>query len=107
MADLTIKFNVMGLKVIGNIIFAFMLTCLAWFFFRSTTIADALGYIKQTVISKSYKIEFLDIDRYSIELLLLLGIFVLAEWFSKGKEEPISGKFSYLKMTLVILGLWF
>jgi alginate O-acetyltransferase complex protein AlgI len=32
-------------------------------------------------------------------------IFVLVEWYSRTKEEPLSGKFSWIKVTLALIAL--
>jgi D-alanyl-lipoteichoic acid acyltransferase DltB (MBOAT superfamily) len=89
-------------KVGFQMLSTFTLTCIAWIFFRADTISIAVNYIKR-IFTFNYKIEYLSIERYSVELLLLIFFFVLVEWFSKTKEEPISGKLEYLRVIVCIL----
>ena len=49
----------------------------------------------------NFDIQYLSNERYAPELLLLIGVFVLFEWFHKYKTEPISGKYENIK------DLWF
>lgn len=51
------------------------------------------------------KIQFLDFERYSIELLLLLGLFVVLEWNSREREHFISGKWVTVKAILILTAI--
>lgn len=83
----------------------FFLTCVAWVFFRSNTISDSFNYLTIAFTNGDFNIQFLSIERHSIEYLLLIGLFVLAEWFSRKREEPISGRYSALKVVVVTLAI--
>ena len=92
-----------GIREFFQMLLTFSLTSFAWIFFRSASISEGFLYIRRLFTNLNFKLEYLNIERYSIEMLLLIGIFILMEWFSRGKESPISGKFSFLKMSLIIL----
>ncbi|WP_264531307.1 MBOAT family O-acyltransferase [Flavobacterium sp. N502540] len=97
-----LKFNFDSVKVVISIVCTFFLTCIAWVFFRAKTITDAISYLKRIVTNRDFKFQYLDNERYSYELLLLLGIFVLIEWNNRTKEEPLSGNRNILKIALAI-----
>lgn len=80
----------------------FSLVCFLWIFFRADNNNMAFTYIKR-VFDFSLGIEYLGNEHYSVELLILILAFVLVEWFSKLKEEPISGKNEFIKIILCIL----
>ena len=100
--------NFSSLRIIFNILITFIMTCFAWIFFRAKTINDAILYIKRMVTDMRFSEQYFSIERYSNELLLLLLLFVIVEWNSRTKIEPISGIYSWLKLGLclaVILAL--
>ncbi|MFN3754439.1 MBOAT family O-acyltransferase [Flavobacterium sp.] len=76
-----------------SITLTFCLTTLAWIFFRSATVGQAFSYIKN-IFSFNFNggIQYLSIDRYSVELILLLLVFLVFEWFSREHEHPFFGK---------------
>jgi alginate O-acetyltransferase complex protein AlgI len=90
----------------------FCLTAFAWVFFRAKTVAEAFDYIKNMFrFNFEGGIQFLEFERYSIELLLLLGLFILVEWTSREQEHPIMGKWARLKVlavvtTILVLGVY-
>ncbi|KAF2510816.1 MBOAT family protein [Flavobacterium zhairuonense] len=100
-----LKFNFDSAKILLSILYTFGLTCIAWVFFRAKTITDAVLYLKRIVTNRDFGFQYLDNERYSYELLLLIGIFVLVEWFNRTKAEPISGKRSLLKVALAITAI--
>ncbi|WP_338418064.1 MBOAT family O-acyltransferase [Pseudotamlana carrageenivorans] len=91
-------------RELPKILITFSLTCFAWIFFRASNIAEAFSYINKLFEFK-FGIEYLSVERYSVELLLLIGGFVIIEWFSRLREEPISGKWSLLKLCMVLIGI--
>ena len=105
MGEIVVHFNTTGLRTICNILVTFSITCLAWIFFRAKSITEAFGYIQRMVSEFTFKMQYLSNERYSLELLLLVAVFVFVEWFSRNKEEPLSGKASWLKVGLAILAL--
>lgn len=105
MDAIQLKFNFDSVKVIMSILYTFLLTCVAWVFFRAKTITDAVAYLKQIITNRDFSFQYLDNERYSYELTLMIGLFVLIEWNSRTKTEPISGKGNMLKMALAVLAI--
>lgn len=81
----------------------FILICFAWIFFRSPSIKSSFDYIGNMLSKLSVKIEYLSMERYSVEMLTLIGLFIFIEWNSKENEQPISGNFQYLKTVGILL----
>ncbi|MFD2939593.1 MBOAT family O-acyltransferase [Flavobacterium notoginsengisoli] len=100
-----LKWNLDSIKVVFSILTTFLLTCVAWIFFRARTITDAVLYLKRIFTNREFASQYLDNERYNYELLLMVGIFVLVEWNNRTKVEPISGNRSILKMALAILAI--
>lgn len=98
-----LKFNFDSVKVILSILSTFLLTCIAWVFFRSKTITDAVLYLKRIVANRDFDFQYLVNERYSYELLIMVGLFVVVEWNNRSKTEPLSGKRNMLKLTSAIL----
>ncbi|HOZ75504.1 MAG TPA: MBOAT family O-acyltransferase [Flavobacterium sp.] len=92
------------LRELGGIIVTFAMTVFAWIFFRSATVTDAFLYIKKILaFDFSGKVQYLDIERYTVELLpLLLLVFLPVEWLSREHEHPVFGKFKMGKALLII-----
>jgi alginate O-acetyltransferase complex protein AlgI len=103
--DIKFKWNWEGLQTILNILITFALTSLAWIFFRAKSFSEALLYIKKIFTDLNFNVQYLSNERYSAELLLLIGAFVLVEWYHKYKTEPISGKYENLKLLLCLLSI--
>jgi alginate O-acetyltransferase complex protein AlgI len=102
MDDIRLKFDFDSAKVMMSILYTFLLTCIAWVFFRARTITDAVEYLKRIIVNKDFSFQYLDNERYSYEILLMIGVFVLIEWNNRTKLEPLSGKRSMLKIALAI-----
>jgi len=105
MGAIQLKFNFDSAKIIMSILYTFSLTCIAWVFFRARTITDAILYLKRIFTSKDFSFQYLDNERYSYELLAMIGLFVLVEWNNRNKIEPLSGKRNILKLALAILAI--
>lgn len=105
MLPIDFHFNVNGLKIIIQILITFCLTAFAWIFFRAKSITEALGYIQRLFTNKQFNFQYLSIERYTYEILILLTVFVLVEWYNKYKIEPISGKYSWGKLFVCILAI--
>ncbi|QOG03822.1 MBOAT family protein [Flavobacterium sp. MDT1-60] len=103
MDAIQLKFDFDSAKVILSIFYTFLLTCIAWVFFRARTINDAILYLKRILTSRDFSFQYLDNERYSYELLGMIGLFVLVEWFNRSKIEPLSGKRNLLKVALAIV----
>ncbi|MBF4465644.1 MBOAT family protein [Flavobacterium sp. LC2016-12] len=100
--EIKLNWNFDSIKVIANILSTFIITCIAWVFFRAKTITDAFLYLKQIITKKDFGFQYLEPDRYNYELILLIGVFVLIEWNNRHKAEPLSGKRNLLKLALAI-----
>ncbi|SHG30758.1 D-alanyl-lipoteichoic acid acyltransferase DltB, MBOAT superfamily [Flavobacterium fluvii] len=98
--------NLPTIKEFLSMLLTFSLTTFAWIFFRAKTVAEACSYIKM-MFSFDFRgvIQYLDFERYSVELLLLLGLFVVFEWKSREKEHPIAGKFAVLKALAILMAI--
>ena len=93
-----------SIKEFAAILMTFSITTFAWIFFRSETIAKAFSYIKKLFqFDFTGKIQYLDIDRYTIELLGLLAFFIVMEWLSREKEHPFFGKFQMPRLIIIII----
>jgi D-alanyl-lipoteichoic acid acyltransferase DltB (MBOAT superfamily) len=100
--DFSLGFTIPSFRIILNITTTFCLSTLAWIFFRSETIHQAIAYTQRMFTNFNFNEEYLAIERYNHNLITLLLIFILVEWFNRTKVEPISGKYSWLKMSFCI-----
>jgi D-alanyl-lipoteichoic acid acyltransferase DltB (MBOAT superfamily) len=103
--DFTLGFNFDSVRTLFSILTTFSLTCIAWIFFRSKTITDAILYIKRMFENHKFNSEYFRIERYSNELLALVLVFVIIEWNNRHKLEPISGKWSWVKLSLCLAAI--
>ena len=93
-------------KEFWAILFTFCLTTLAWIFFRAKNVSEAFLYIKRMIqFNFEGKIQYLDFERYIVEFLLMVFLFIIIEWNSREKEHPISGKLVSLKAIVAILAI--
>ena len=93
-------------KEFMSMLFTFSLTAFAWIFFRAKTVSEACSYIKKMFeFNFQGKSQFLDFERYTVEPLLLLLVFIIFEWNSREKEHPVSGKFVVFKAIAVIIAI--
>jgi alginate O-acetyltransferase complex protein AlgI len=105
MDAIVLRFNFDSVKVVMSILYTFLLTCVAWVFFRARTITDAVLYLKRIFTNKDFSFQYLENERYNYELLALIGLFVLVEWNNRNKIEPLSGKKGLLKVSLAIMAI--
>lgn len=100
-----INFSKAGLFNFINIVLTFSIVALGWVFFRASTITSAFAYLKQLVTDLNFSFQYLSIERYNIEALLLVFYFVLTEWFSRNFEHPFIGKYKtvYFATTIVFI----
>ena len=92
------------IKVLFQILSTFVITTIAWVFFRSPTVTDAFGYLKKIVLFDEFKwIKYLSIERYAIELIPIVALLLVIEWFSREREHPIMGKYILVKLYMVIV----
>jgi alginate O-acetyltransferase complex protein AlgI len=100
-----ISFNLNSFRILFNIVLTFAITCLAWIFFRSKTIHDAISYIKRMATNLHFTPQYFKFDRYSYEIVVMIFLFVMVEWNNRYKIEPLSGRYSWLKVSLSILAI--
>jgi D-alanyl-lipoteichoic acid acyltransferase DltB (MBOAT superfamily) len=105
MGEIEIGWNFSSLKTVLNILGTFVLTTIAWIFFRAKTISEAIGYIQKMLTDFHFESQYLTNERYNYELLLLVLVFVGVEWFNRSKVEPFSGKLSWIKVVMAIITL--
>ena len=103
--EFTLGVNFESIRTLCNIVITFSITCIAWIFFRAKTITDALLYIKRICTNWNFNEEYFRIERYSHNLLPLILVFVIVEWNNRHKIEPISGKYSGLKLSLCLAAI--
>lgn len=94
-----------SIKVFFDIVTTFMITCLAWIFFRAKTITIAFHYIARIFKNSIFSSQYLANERYNYELIILVLAFIVVEWNIRTKIEPISGKYSWLKLVLCLLAI--
>ena len=105
MGEIEMGWDFYSIKTVLNIFGTFVLTTIAWIFFRAKSISEALGYIQKMVTDFHIDSQYFTNERYNFELLLLVVVFVGIEWFNRCKIEPLSGKASWVKVTLAIMAL--
>ena len=103
--DFTLGINFESVRTLLNILMTFSITCFAWIFFRSKTITDAINYITRMFENLDFSSQYFKIERYNHELITLLVVFILVEWNNRSKIEPISGKYSWIKLGLSIAAI--
>lgn len=103
--DIHFKFNFDGVKTILQILITLSMSTFAWIFFRAKSLSAAIEYIKSMFTNLNFDSQYLNNARYAPELLLLIGAFILFEWFNKYKTEPISGKYENIKLLICILAI--
>ena len=84
----------------------FILITIAWVFFRSKTIEDAVGYLSRIIkLNFHNPIEYLQTERYSPEPLFLIFVFLYFEWNSRQNLHPFYGKYKYVKIIFILLSI--
>ena len=94
-----------SLKELLQMTITFVLACIAWVFFRAPNITAAFDYLKSIFVDLDFKIQYLNIERYNVEMLLILFIFIGFEWFHRNQEHPFVGKWKWIKVASIILML--
>jgi D-alanyl-lipoteichoic acid acyltransferase DltB (MBOAT superfamily) len=84
----------------------FFLVIIAWIFFRADTVSIAINYIKK-LFSFNFEngLQYLSIERYAPELMILILYFVIVEWNTRENEHPFFGKWLNFKLILTLIGL--
>nr|WP_315233702.1 MBOAT family O-acyltransferase [uncultured Flavobacterium sp.] len=94
-----------SVKVLISMLSTFTLTCLAWIFFRAKSIEIAFDYIHRIFTNRNFTVQYLENERYSYEILLLIFIFIMVEWKNRNQIEPISGRYSWIKVALCLAAI--
>lgn len=97
-----ISFNAASVRIILNILITFFITCLAWIFFRAKTIKEAVLYIKRMISDLHFAPQYFNFERYNYEIIIMILLFVVVEWNNRYKIEPLSGKYSWVKVALAM-----
>ena len=103
--SVSIELSLNSLKVISQIVFTFIITCFAWIFFRSPSIGSAVNYIERIFTQGEFAEQYLKNERYNYEILILIVSFIAIEWINRNKIEPLSGKNSWIKVALCLIGI--
>lgn len=90
-----------------KMVYTFSIVTLAWIFFRAKSVAIAIDYIVN-IFSFNFKggVNYLSIERYAIENVLLIFGFVVLEWLSRRNTHPFFGKYKIFKLGIVLLALF-
>ncbi|AEE20049.1 D-alanyl-lipoteichoic acid acyltransferase DltB (MBOAT superfamily) [Dokdonia sp. Hel_I_63] len=94
-----------NIKELGQMLFTFILACFAWIFFRASSVSTAFAYVERIFTNMTFTLEYLNIERYNVEMILILGILIGIEWFNRTQEHPFQGRFKWVKLTAVIIML--
>ncbi|MBS1534216.1 MAG: MBOAT family protein [Bacteroidetes bacterium] len=79
---------------------------ISWIFFRADNLHIAWGYLKKMFsFDLSGKLQYLGIERYPVELLFLLIIFIVLEWLSRRAEHPFLGKWCFLRLIFILISI--
>ena len=103
--SVSIELSFNSIKVISQIVFTFIITCFAWIFFRSPSIGSAVNYIERIFTQGEFAKQYLKNERYNYEILILIVSFIAIEWINRNKIEPLSGKNSWIKVALCLIGI--
>ena len=103
--NIALGFDFGSVKTLFNIFITFLITCFAWIFFRAKTIHDAFAYIHRMFEDLNFSKQYFSIERYNYDLLPLVLVFIVVEWNNRTKIEPISGKYSWVKLSLSLAAL--
>ena len=102
LGEVKLKFDLLSFRTILNIVFTFLLTCLAWIFFRADTIEIAFNYLFN-IFSFSFDKSF--VNYLSKTTIVIFSFFLFLEWKNRNNENPLAGKFWFVKTILVIVFL--
>ncbi|SDS84511.1 MBOAT family O-acyltransferase [Winogradskyella sediminis] len=95
-----------SIKEIVQVVLTFTLTLLAWVFFRANTISDAFLYLER-LFQFSFKIDRLNLERFSYEMVPLVMLLIGVEWFSRRKQHPLDKIQNQMVWSLVLIFLIF
>jgi alginate O-acetyltransferase complex protein AlgI len=79
-----------SLKESFSMLLTFSLTVFAWIFFRAESVSHALGYIAEILSPSVFKVPYFEGLKEALLTMLLVGIFMLIEWFGREGEFAIA-----------------
>lgn len=100
--------HIPNIKTLFFIFKTFTLTTLAWVFFRSNTITDAVQYLKRIVVNDDYKTLSTNItmDHSIWPLFAFIGILIVVEWMNRDNDNVVGSyllKKNYLRYSFYFL----
>ncbi|MFD1014606.1 MBOAT family O-acyltransferase [Winogradskyella rapida] len=95
--------NLPSVKEFLQIFITFILTLIAWVFFRAENVASAFSYLNQVSAFTVNFMEKLHIERYAFEILPLIAFLLIVEWFTRKKVFPLEKVKSPITSSLVII----
>jgi D-alanyl-lipoteichoic acid acyltransferase DltB (MBOAT superfamily) len=101
-----LKPNWEAVRTLFSIVITFALTCFAWIFFRAENLTKAIAYIQRMVTNGKFQEQYFTIERYNYELIWLLLGFIAFEWVHRYRVEPLSGRWSWAKLTVCLAALF-
>lgn len=72
-----------------QILSTFMLTVLAWVFFRAENISHAFSYLDIIFSGSIFKVPYFENGTESLSLIILLALFIFIEWYGKSNLYAI------------------
>lgn len=89
-------------REVSQILTTFLIVTLGWIVFRADTLEIAGKYIFRMLSNLNFNIQYLGIERYNVEILLLIGLFLALEWIHRNTEHPFTGKWKWYKLLFII-----
>jgi hypothetical protein len=65
----------------------------------------ALDYIKRIFTQGKFVEQYLKNERYNYEIVLLILLFIGIEWRFRNQIEPLSGRYSWVKVAFCLIGI--
>ena len=81
-----------SIKELFQMLTTFGLTVIAWIFFRADNVTLAISYLNRMFSSTILKIngaDFLFTDIHPLKMILIIGVFILIEWFGRENKFAI------------------
>jgi len=95
-----------NLREVVQMLFTFVMTVIAWVFFRSDSVWDSVNYLKKITAAN-----FSQISHYQKDILILMpliGIMIMIEWINRDKSHQLDvGRFSPIVRHLMYVFLLF
>ncbi len=92
-----------GIREFLQMIFTFILVCVAWVFFRAENVGTAFNYLKKLLVERNFGLQYLSIERYNIEMVLIIIIFIIFEWINRKSENPLEGRWRWFKVIFILI----